>query len=150
MSLTEWPPRNYCNFVVNNTLNKTLRIYWGGDIWGGHQVQDIAPNSYSPISSRNVRRAGADVIFRMSIKRVRADLSEHDLAITSFGFSVPAIWDCPETTIFLSGKAESLDFFSLDIAYYYGLPTKYFAHKIASVYLQDWLCEQNCPTSSMV
>ncbi|MBA9087055.1 hypothetical protein FHR92_003535 [Fontibacillus solani] len=30
MSFAEWPPSNYCYFDVNNTLDKPLRIYWGG------------------------------------------------------------------------------------------------------------------------
>lgn len=145
MSMIEWPPRNYCNIFVHNQLDKTLRIYWGGDIWGGHQIQDITPGTNSPISSRNVRRQGADVIFRMNIKRPRIDGTEHDLAITDFGFSVPAIFDCPGTTLFFWGEADSLHSFGLMMRMFWGYPTRHGTFKLASIQLSDWLCEQYCP-----
>lgn len=148
MSFAEWPPSNYCYFDVNNTLDKPLRIYWGGDIWGGFQIQDIAPNSTSQVRSRNAKRQGADVVFRLSIKRIRADSTEQDIGVASLGFSVTPVWDCPETTINFSGEAESFDFFSFNITYFYGIPTKSFSHKLTSVYLPAWRCDriEDCPS----
>lgn len=134
--------RNYCNFTVNNFFDKLLQIHWGGDIWGGWQVQNIPATSYTTVPSRNIRRKGADLVFRYHIYRIRSDNTLHDIGLGDFGFKAPAVINCPDTTIWLSGIADSPNSFGFYITYWYGWPeTRRYSHKLASVPLAQWMCE---------
>ncbi|WP_330502003.1 hypothetical protein V2I71_01800 [Peribacillus frigoritolerans] len=138
---------NYCYFNAHNRVDKPLRLTWTGDIQGGLQFRDIAPNTGSTVQSKNIGWGGADTVYRLKIERIRSDGTLQCIARHLFTISTPALSSCTGFTFFLSWEYESPSSFAFMITVWGGIPTEAIKLKLASIHFLDWGCEklEDCP-----